>query len=469
VGNLADIHAGAGADYLLGVAFFADEAVEDADEFFLGDSAKVIEGLEGAGDVGACHGKGDIIPAGEVAGVDFNLIGELGAGDETVAREGNLEQVFDEPGKELLALLEFAVGGTAGGFGGAAGGALGLGEEVEGKTGAGGNHLFEGKSVAFGVIGFQLGGEDFPFFALVGDKDGARRGRIGGKLGLTGAAGGFVGVQAFDDVEEGVAVAVEADAVIEEGGVAGEPLEDGGKVGFPPYGAGGLVYGIVHNSVREIIKTLSFRAVSRINKRVKVRTAFKSVAFFLFNIGLFGLDFVDEGGGDGAEVGHTAGIGAEEDEEVARAGELVADFDEAGIEVVEAVGPEVFEEGVGDFIGAGDGEAAADDVLAGDFGDAAGEGVEAPGVEALLLEFLAGVLVAVEIGGVEGDGADEEFGFGFGEGEGFDWATRIGRCGGSIGRCAGKGKKQSFDAVENGHRVSTDDGNNRTYVSCFKY
>lgn len=375
MGNLADIHAGAGADYLLGVAFFADEAVEDADKFFLGDRAEVIEGLERAGDVGACHGEGDIIPAGEVAGVDFNLIGELGAGDETVAREGNFEQVFDEPGEELLALLEFAVGGTAGGFGGAAGGALGLGEEVEGKTGAGGNHLFEGKSIAFGVIGFQLGGEDFPFFTLVGDKDGTRRGGIGGKLGLTGAAGGFVGVLAFDDVEEGVAVAVEANAVIEEGGIAGEPFEDGGKVGFPPYGAGGLVYGIVHNSVREIIKALSFRAVSRINKRVKVRTAFKSIAFFLFNIRLFGLDFVDEGGGDRAEVGHAAGIGAEEDEEVSGAGELVADFDEAGIEMVEAVGPEVFEEGVGGFIGAGDGEAAADDVLAGDFGDAAGEGV----------------------------------------------------------------------------------------------
>jgi len=292
VGNLADIHAGAGADYLLGVAFFADEAVEDADKFFLGDRAKVIEGLEGAGDVGACHGEGDIIPAGEVAGVDFNLIGEFGAGDEAVAGERDFEQVFDEPGEELLALLEFAVGGTARGFGGAAGGALGLGEEVEGETGAGGNHLFEGKSIAFGVIGFQLGGEDFPFFALVGDKDGTRRGGIGGKLGLAGAAGGFVGVLAFDDVEEGVAVAVEADAVIEEGGVAGEPFEDGGKVGFPPYGAGGRVYGIVHNSVREIIKALNFRAVSRINKRVKVRTAFKSVAFFLFNIGLFGLDFV---------------------------------------------------------------------------------------------------------------------------------------------------------------------------------
>ena len=340
---------------------------------------------------------------------------------------------------------------------------------MKGETGAGRNHLFEGKSVTFGVIGFQFGGENFPFFALVGDKDGARRGGIGGKLGLTGAAGGFVGILAFDDVEEGVAVAVEADAVIKEGGVAGEPLEDGGKVGLTPHSAGGFVYGIVHNSVREIIKALSFRAVSRINKRVKVRTAFKSVAFFLFNVGLFGVDFVDEGGGDGTEVSHPAGVGAEEYKEVAGAGELVADFDEAGIEVVEAVGPEVFEEGVGGFMGAGDGEAAADDVLAGDFGDTAGEGVEAPGVEALLLEFFAGVLVAVEIGGVEGDGTDEELGFGFGEVEGFDWATRIGRCGRSIVRRAGMGKKQSFDAVENGHRVSTDDGNNRTYVSCFKY
>lgn len=284
---------------------------------------------------------------------------------------------------------------------------------MKGEAGAGGNHLFEGKTVTFGVVGFELGGEDFPFFALVGDEDGARGGRIGSKLSLAGAAGGFVGVLRFDDVEEGVAIAVEADAVIQEGGVAGKPLEDGGEVGLPPHGAGGLVYGIVHNNVREFIRTLSFRAVSRISERVKVSITAESIAFFLFNVGFPGVDLLDERGGDEAEVGHAAGIGAEEDEEVAGAGELVAHFDKAGIHVVEAVGPEVLEEGAGAGVGAGESEAAADDVLAGDFGDAAGEGVEAPGIEALGEDFGAGVLVAVEIGGIEGGGADEEFVFGF--------------------------------------------------------
>jgi len=129
--------------------------------------------------------------------------------------------------------------------------------------------------------------------------------------------------------------------------------------------------------------------------------------------------------------------------------------------MVEAVGPEVFEEGVGGFFGAGDGEAAADDVLAGDFGDTAGEGVEAPGVEALLLEFFAGVLVAVEIGGVEGCGADEEFGFGFVElnpfrslwGEAFSLfanAKSIARCG--LSPLA----LNTFQALEEGHSVRSD-------------
>lgn len=70
----ADILTGTLADNLFGVALLANEAVEDADEFFFGDSAEVVEGLEGAGNVGTRHGEGDVIPTGEVAGVDLELL-----------------------------------------------------------------------------------------------------------------------------------------------------------------------------------------------------------------------------------------------------------------------------------------------------------------------------------------------------------------------------------------------------------
>ncbi len=64
-------------------------------------------------------------------------------------------------------------------------------------------------------------------------------------------------------------------------GVAGKPLEDGGEVGHPHTGAGGLVYGIVHNNVGSL-SGLSASGCKRISERVKVSLTAESIAFFLF-------------------------------------------------------------------------------------------------------------------------------------------------------------------------------------------
>ena len=60
-----------------------------------------------------------------------------------------------------------------------------------------------------------------------------------------------------------------------------------------------------------------------------------------------GLDVVDVGGGHGAEVGHAGGVGGEQDEEVAGAGELVAPLEGAGLQAVEPVFLPLVQEGGG--------------------------------------------------------------------------------------------------------------------------
>lgn len=75
--------------------------------------------------------------------------------------------------------------------------------------------------------------------------------------------------------------------------------------------------------------------------------------------------------------------------------------------------PEFLKEGLRLGVGAGDGEASADDVLGDDLGDATGKRVVAPGIQALGEDVLAGILRAVEFGSVEGSGTDKEFIFRF--------------------------------------------------------
>lgn len=94
---------------------------------------------------------------------------------------------------------------------------------------------------------------------------------------------------------------------------------------------------------------------------------------------------------------------------------LVAELDQAGIHTVKVLRPEFFNEVGGGLVFAGDGEGGTENMLGDNLDDATGEGVETPGVEALLEEFFAGVLVAVEFGGVEGGGPNQELVFRFRE------------------------------------------------------
>ncbi|HAF47955.1 MAG TPA: hypothetical protein DCL08_01785 [Anaerolineaceae bacterium] len=83
------------------------------------------------------------------------------------------------------------------------------------------------------------------------------------------------------------------------------------------------------------------------------------------------------------------------------------------------MGPKAVNESFGLFVFAFDVESPTDGILAGEFDDAACEGILAPGFEALLKDVGAIVVKAVALGFVVAAGADEEGVFGFGDGECF--------------------------------------------------
>ena len=144
-----------------------------------------------------------------------------------------------------------------------------------------------------------------------------------------------------------------------------------------------------------------------------------------------GGDLGDLLGVDGADVAHAAGVGADEQEEVAGTGEFIGHAEQAVIHLVEAVLPEFAEECLGALVRAFQLKAAADGVLGGELDDAPGEGVVAPGVQALLEDLLAGVGGAVAVGGAEGGGPDEEGVLRLGDGEeeaepGFERVEQVG-------------------------------------------
>ena len=370
-------------DDVLGVTLFTDEAVEDTDHFFLGNSAKVVEGLKGRSDVGACHGEGDVIPTGKIAWMDLKFGGEGTTGSQVGAADDDGEQILHQELEVGLALLELAVSGATGGFGCGTGGAFGFGEEVERNADAGGNHLLKGKAVAFGIRALEFWGEDFPGFGFIGNEDRARGRGIEGELGLAGLAGRFAGVGRFDDVQKGVAVAVEADAVIQEGGVAGEPLQDGGKVTFTPNGTSWFVDRIVNDTRLEVGEEFVFTIEGFVLDWVQVVGIFDCERKFLFEVVGMGVDLLDEGGRDDTDIGHATCVGGNEDEEVAGAGERVAELDKAGVHAVKRMGPDLFQESIGGDVIAGNGKTCTNDILADNLNDPAGEGVVTPGVKAL--------------------------------------------------------------------------------------
>lgn len=103
-------------------------------------------------------------------------------------------------------------------------------------------------------------------------------------------------------------------------------------------------------------------------------------AEFVFEVVGVGLDLVDGGGGDGAEVAHAVdGVGVEGDEDFAGEGELAGPVELAVVEVVEGVVPPAVEEGLDVGVDGAQARAFAEDVVGGEFDDAEGEGVDAVG------------------------------------------------------------------------------------------
>ena len=75
-------------------------------------------------------------------------------------------------------------------------------------------------------------------------------------------------------------------------------------------------------------------------------------------------------GGHGAQVTHPGGVGGEQQEEVAAAGQLVAPLVQAHRQAVERMLPEGVQEGRRGRVGAVEADAAADHVLRGESHDA---------------------------------------------------------------------------------------------------
>jgi len=117
-------------------------------------------------------------------------------------------------------------------------------------------------------------------------------------------------------------------------------------------------------------------------------------------VALGGLDIVDAGGGDETNVAHAVeAVGEENGKDLADTGELVAERAEAADHAVLVMGPELAGEGLDLGDGAGDGDAVADDVGAGEVDDAADEKVLAVGLEGVV-----GIVAPLGPGAIEGGG-----------------------------------------------------------------
>ena len=167
--------------------------------------------------------------------------------------------------------------------------------------------------------------------------------------------------------------------------------------------------------------------VSRVSKGLKVIIRFGCEGKGLLDVIRCWDNLIDVGGWNGTDIGHAGLICADEQKEIAGAGEFIAEFDKTRGHAVEPMIPELVDEcsgGIillcfrsGDSLFAFDVKAGADDILAGEFHDAASEGGFAPGFEALIKNIGAVVFEAVTLGFIIAAGADEKGIVGFGNGK----------------------------------------------------
>ena len=226
LGGDAEEDAGAGRD--VGRAF----AVE------VGDEHEAV----GAGGDGSGGGGEFVVGPAEI------LAGHLGGdGDVHGAEEGEPAVGGVAKGGDLTAGVDDGFGGA--GVDGAAGAEAGGDDAGAGVAGADGTHHVVAAAGADEDVGAEAEGLGGGGLEVAGGLvAGAKRGKLGGKVGVDGGEGGG-GPLAFADVEEGGAAGV----AVFHGGLAGEPVvevvvgqEDGGEAGevfrlvaFEPENLGG--------------------------------------------------------------------------------------------------------------------------------------------------------------------------------------------------------------------------------------
>ena len=100
-----------------------------------------------------------------------------------------------------------------------------------------------------------------------------------------------------------------------------------------------------------------------------------------------------------AEVGHTGAVGGQQRKEIAGECQFVRPLSQMLADLVQRVVPKVLQELLGGGVVTGEVDAV-DHILALDFHDAPGEGVEPPGDERLVIDLLTVIVVAVAVNAV---------------------------------------------------------------------
>ncbi len=236
----------AALEHVFQVGHFPGETVCQAEQFGVVDQTPFMQEQEGLDDAlgGGCQI--GVIARADVGALNVNVgVGIDAPVDLRLASDADARQVGQHPQEPALTLLEMPEGGTSGALGGGAGGAFRLRQKMHRQTRPGGDHAFDRQPVFPGLLGRQVGLDHAPGLAVIGHEDGARIGCDAVQGGLAVLAFLLAHEGGFDLVQESLAVAVQADAVFEPGGIARQPAQQRSQVRFAVQGADRLVDGVM--------------------------------------------------------------------------------------------------------------------------------------------------------------------------------------------------------------------------------